>query len=97
MMRISAATALAMLSLGAGLLACANPERERAERLEAETAMSSEDDAACRGQGGGPGTEAYDACRQAVAEARAQEGARQEQKRRDFDRVLGGGTDDYRD
>ena len=96
MARIPAATFLAVLFLGAGLLACANPDQERARSLEAETAMNGEDDAACRPKGA-PGTEAYDDCRQGLAEARAQEGAIQERKRRDFDRVLGAGTDDYRD
>jgi len=96
MVRIPTATVLAMLSLGAGLLACTNPERERARSLEAVAATNGEDDEACRSKGA-PGTEAYDDCRQAIAEAQAQEGAIQERKRRDFDRVLGAGTDDYRD
>ncbi len=44
---------------------------------------------------GAPESPAYDACRKELAEARAraQQSAIQEQKRRDFDRVLGAGTD----
>jgi hypothetical protein len=54
--------------------------------------VNSEDDAACRPQGA-PGTQAYVDCRRALAEAREQQKAIiQEQKRRDFDRLLGEGT-----
>jgi hypothetical protein len=54
--------------------------------------MNSEDDAACRPQGA-LGTQAYVECRRALAEAREQQKAIiQEQKRRDFDRLLGEGT-----
>ena len=88
--------AIVVLLAGAGiLLGCANPEQERARKLETATADNTEDDSACREQGGGPGQEAYDKCRKALSEARAREGAIQEQKRRDFDRVLGAGTHDY--
>ena len=63
------------------------------ETLAAEQAKSeSDDDAACRDKGA-PATPAYEACRKGLAEAQAQQGAVQEQKRRDFDRVLGAGTD----
>ena len=54
--------------------------------------MESEDDTACR-EKGAPGTPAYEACRKSLAETRAQAGAVQEQKRREFDRVLGAGTE----
>ena len=54
--------------------------------------ITSEDDAACRPKGA-PGTEAYIDCRHAIVEAREQQKAIiQEQKRRDFDRLLGRGT-----
>ena len=54
--------------------------------------ITSEDDAACRPKVA-PGTQAYIDCRHAIVEAREQEKAIiQEQKRRDFDRLLGDGT-----
>jgi predicted secreted Zn-dependent protease len=64
----------------------------QATRAAEQAAMESEDDAACQGKGA-PESPAYDACRKELAEARAQQAAIQEQKRRDFDRVLGAGTD----
>jgi hypothetical protein len=57
-----------------------------------QAAAESDDDAACQKQGA-PASPAYEACRKNLAEARAQQGAIQEQKRRDFDRTLGAGTD----
>ena len=88
--------AILLLLAGAGiLLGCANPEQERARKLDTAATENTEDDAVCREQGGGPGQEAYDKCRKALSEARAREGAIEEQKRRDFDRVLGAGTHDY--
>ena len=54
--------------------------------------VTSEDDAACRPKGA-PGTQAYIDCRSAIVEAREQQKAIvEEQKRRDFDRLLGHGT-----
>ncbi len=56
--------------------------------------VTSEDDAACRRQGA-PGTPAYVDCRKALVEVEAREQQKaiiQEQKRRDFDRILGQGT-----
>jgi hypothetical protein len=94
-MRSSKPAILILLAGASLLLGCANPEQERARQLETAAADNTEDDSACREQGGGPGQEAYDKCRQALSEARAREGAIQEQKRRDFDRVLGAGTHDY--
>ena len=66
----------------------------QATRAAQQAAMESEDDATCQGKGA-PESPAYDACRKELAEARAwaQQAAIQEQKRRDFDRVLGAGTD----
>ena len=94
-MRFTNSAILVLLACAGILLGCANPEQERARKLETATADNTEDDSACREQGGGPGQEAYDKCRKALSEARAREGAIQEQKRRDFDRVLGAGTHDY--
>ncbi len=54
--------------------------------------MESDDDATCR-EKGAPASQAYEACRKGLEEARAQQSAVHEQKRRDFDRVLGAGTD----
>jgi hypothetical protein len=57
-----------------------------------EQPVTSEDDAACRRQGA-PGTPAYVDCRRALVEGREQQKAIiEEQKRRDFDRILGQGT-----
>ena len=54
--------------------------------------ITSEDDAACRPKGA-PDTQAYIDCRHAIVEAREQQKAIvDEQKRRDFDRLLGRGT-----
>jgi len=54
--------------------------------------VTSEDDAACRPKGA-PDTQAYIDCRRAIVEAREQQKAIvEEQKRRDFDRLLGQGT-----
>jgi hypothetical protein len=75
----------------AGVQGCAtnkNPESLAAE----EARLESEEDGACRDKGA-PATKAYEACRKDLAEARAQQGAVQEQKRRDFDRTLGAGTE----
>ena len=94
-MRLLNPAILVLLAGASLLLGCANPEQERARKLETAAAENTEDDSACREQGGGPGHEAYENCRKALSEARAREGAIQEQKRRDFDRVLGAGTHDY--
>jgi hypothetical protein len=73
---------------GQGCATNNNPESLAAE----EARLESEQDAACRDKGA-PATPAYEACRKNLAEARAQQGAVQEQKRRDFDRTLGAGTE----
>lgn len=80
---------LAMILLGAAGQGCAT--QSQATRASEQAALESEDDATCR-QKGAPDSPAYDACRKALAEARAQ-AVVQEQKRRDFDRVLGAGTE----
>ena len=63
-----------------------------ASRAAEQAVAESEDAATCRDRSGAD-DKAYEACRKAMAEARAQQAAIQEEKRRDFDRVLGAGTD----
>jgi hypothetical protein len=90
MVRETLAVALAAL-LGASLFACADREQLRAQRVAQQASAEAEDDAACRAKGEA-GTPAYDECREALAAGRAENAAIQEQKARDFDRVLGAGT-----
>jgi hypothetical protein len=73
---------------GQGCATNKNPESLAAE----EARLESEGDAACRDKGA-PASTAYEACRKNLADARVQQSAIQEQKRRDFDRTLGAGTD----
>ena len=80
---------VALISLVAVLAAQGCASRDPAARA-AET--ESDDDATCR-EKGAPDSSAYQACRKGLDEARAQQSAITEQKRRDFDRVLGAGTD----
>lgn len=81
------------LMLPLGVFACADRgEGMRAQQMAQQAAADAEDDSTCRAKGE-PGSEPYDECRNALASARAQQSAVQEQKRRDFDRVLGAGTD----
>ena len=91
--RIAMAGAL-VASLGL-LAACANPESRQAAAQAAQAASEAKDDAACRDKGLTPGTEAYDACRNTVAQARADEAAAQERRRIEFQRTIGAGTSDY--
>ncbi len=83
-------TVLSLLVPIAAVQACAtqNQANQAAEQAVAE----SEDEATCRKKSDGDDA-AYEACRKDLAETRAQQAAIQEQKRRDFDRVLGAGTD----
>jgi hypothetical protein len=85
---------LAVFLLLAPLVAatgCATQDRT-ARVTEQAAVAESEDDAACQKRGA-PGSEAYDACRKDLADARARAAAAQEERRRDFDRTLGAGTD----
>lgn len=67
--------------------------QDRAARATEQAAIAeSEDDAACRKKGA-PDSEAYENCRKALADERARAAAVQEERRRDFDRTLGAGTD----
>jgi hypothetical protein len=81
---------LILLAAAAAGQGCAT--QGQATRAAEQAAMESEDDAACQ-EKGAPESPAYDACRKELAEARARQAAIQEQKRRDFDRVLGAGTE----
>ncbi len=88
--------ALLLLMAAAAGQGCAT--QGQATRAAEQAAMESEDEEACR-QEGAPGTPAFEACRKELAEARerAQQAAIQEQKRREFDRVLGAGTEGQSD
>ena len=79
--------ALTLLALAAGQ-GCATQDRASSAAALAD----SEDDTACQ-KLGAPDSEAHEVCRQQRADARAQAAAVQEQRRRDFDRTLGAGTD----
>ena len=85
-------TVLLLLAPLAASQGCAT--QGQATRGAEQAAPASEDDAACQKKGA-PESPAYKACREELAEARAraQQAAIQEQKRRDFDRVLGAGTE----
>ena len=84
-----------LLSLGLLLEACANPESRQASVQAAQADSEAKDDAACREKGLTPGTEPYDACRNSLAQARADEAAAQERRRIEFQKTLGAGTSDY--
>jgi hypothetical protein len=81
---------LSLLLTGGAVQGCAT--QNEAARAAEQAAEESEDVATCREKSGADKA-VYEACRKAMAEARAQKAAIQEQKRRDFDRVLGAGTD----
>jgi hypothetical protein len=66
--------------------------QDPATRAAEHAAAESEDDATCR-QKAAQDSEVYETCRKDLAEAKARQSVVQEQKRRDFDRVLGPGTD----
>jgi hypothetical protein len=85
---------LGAVLLSAACQGCAT--RSEATRAAEQAAADSEDDATCQKKGP-PDSEAYDTCRKQLADQRAQAAAVQEQKRRDFDRVLGAGTEGVAD
>lgn len=92
-----AAILAVMLPLSLGLFACASQgDGMRGQLAAKQAAAEAEDEVTCSAKGQ-PGTEIYDECRQALAAARAERAAIQEQKHRDFDRVLGAGTDGLSD
>jgi len=82
--------ALSLLAATVSGLGCAS--QDPAARAAEHAAQESEDDATCR-QKAGEDSKSYADCRKGLAEANARQSAVQEQKRRDFDRVLGAGTD----
>lgn len=82
--------ALFLLAPAASGLGCAS--QDPATRAAEHAAAESEDDATCRQQAA-EDSKAYAECRKGLAEAKAKQSVVQEQKRRDFDRVLGAGTD----
>jgi hypothetical protein len=89
---IFAAALLLALTL---LQACANPEAKQAAAQAAQADSDKKDDAACKEKGLTPGTETYDACRNTLVQARADEAAAQERRRIEFQRTIGAGTSDY--
>jgi hypothetical protein len=88
-MRFRLAIAIWLLPLAA-VQGCAT--QSDASRAAEQAAAESEDTATCREKIGAD-ENAFKACRKAMAEARTEQAAVQEQKRRDFDRVLGAGTE----
>ena len=90
--RIAFAAAI-LLSLA--LAACANPEAKQASLQAARAEAEAKDDATCREKGLSPATEPYEACRNSLAQVRADEASAQERRRIEFQRTLGAGTSDY--
>jgi hypothetical protein len=88
-MRFRLAIAIWLIPLAA-VPGCAT--QSDASRAAEQAAADNEDAATCR-EKSGDDDDAFKACRKAMAEARAEQAANQEQKRRDFDRVLGAGTE----
>ena len=88
-------TFAAAILLSLALAACANPEAKQASRQAAQAEADAKDDATCRERGLNPGTEPYDACRNTLANAAAEEAAAQERRRIEFQKTLGAGTADY--
>ena len=88
-MRFRLAIAICLIPL-ATVQGCAT--QSEATRAAEQAAVESEDAATCR-EKSGDDDNAFKACRKAMVEARTEQAAIQEQKRRDFDRVLGAGTE----
>lgn len=88
-MRFYLIASILLLSVAAAQ-GCAT--KDPAALAEEHAKMESDDDAACREKGAAD-SKAYQACRENLANARAQQSAVRYQKARDFDRVLGAGTD----
>lgn len=85
----------AAILLNLALAACANPEAKQASLQAAQADADAKDDATCREKGLTPATEPYEACRNGLVQARADEAAAQERRRIEFQRTLGAGTSDY--
>jgi hypothetical protein len=88
-------TIAAAILLSLALAACANPEAKQASLQAAQAEAEAKDDATCREKGLSPATEPYEACRNSLVQARADEAAAQERRRIEFQRTLGAGTSDY--
>ena len=82
-------TILSLLVTLASVQGCVT--QNQAAQVAEQAAAESKDDAACR-EKSGTDKAAYEACRNRLAEARDQQESVQEERRRDFDRVLGAGT-----
>ncbi len=82
-------TILCVLLTFASVQGCVT--QNQAAKVAEQAAADSKDDAACREKSGADKA-VYEACRNRLAEARDQQDSAQEQRRRDFDRVLGAGT-----
>ena len=78
-----------LLAFGVGLFGCSSREDIHAERMAKQAEIEAEDDTKCQA-GAAPGSDAYNACRQGLANQRAKKAEITYQKRRSFDRVLGG-------
>ena len=88
-MRFQLAVWLLLAALAAGP-GCAT--RDPATLAAEQEAAEADEDAMCQRKGT-PDSEAYEACRKQLADARARAAAIEEERRRDFDRTLGAGTD----
>lgn len=82
--------ALMLLLPVAAMQGCAT--KDPATLAEEHAKTESDDYAACRDKGAAD-SKVYQACRENLANARAQQNAVRYQKARDFDRVLGAGTE----
>ena len=88
-------TIAAAILLSLALAACANPEAKQASMQAAQAEADAKDDATCREKGLTPATEPYEACRNSLVQARADEASAQERRRLEFQKTLGAGTSDY--
>ena len=78
-----------LLPFGAGLFGCSSRDEIHAERMADKAEIEAEEDSRCQA-GAAPGSAEYEACRQGLANQRSKKAEITYQKRRSFDRVLGG-------
>ena len=78
-----------LLPFGLGLSGCSSREEIQADRVAQKAAAEAEDDAKCQA-GAAPGSAEYEACRQGLANQRSKKAEITYQKKRSFDRTLGG-------
>jgi hypothetical protein len=95
MARVAVIISVVGVLLGA-LQACADRGELEAKQVAEQADLAAADDARCR-EKGEPGSKPYDDCREALAANRAKRNAIDYQKARDFDRVLGEGTEGLSD